>query len=649
MRRVLIHIIISLIFLPTALGQLTENVVKANFILNVAKFIEWEEEEAIERFRIGVLGGGDVFEALKRRSGEALLKNKAFDVVQFKRADEASGIHILYVNERRNRVLKKILETAIAEHILMFTDSCSTADETMVNLLALDMPGNQFEINKDNIDKARLYVPPKLLYYGGSEEDLREMYQASERQLSDVKAELEQQTAALKKQQKELETKKREILALNVEIALQEGNLESMIARATAQQDSLDQKIAMLEEQRSMIREQQADIDEQNARLQRQKQEIEAGNAFLNRQKQEIEAQEQKIKSQQQEIQAHTQTLEQQNLEIEAQTLKIEKQRTILYLFIALFALTAAMIFFILRAYRIKREANKKLEEKNAAISRQKEEIQAHQKQLEAINRKIERQNENIKSSINYALTIQQALLPSREELEKYFEPFVLYRPRDIVSGDFYWMSAAGAEEGKEEKVFVAVADCTGHGVPGGFLSMIGIKLLASIVNERKEHEPRKILEMLDTAVREALQQERKVSDDGMDVCLCRIEKNGGDRIKITFSGARRPLYYSSNQKINILPGDRKTVGGRVFKGQAFTNRELWLAPGDRIYMASDGIADQNAPNRKKFGSQRLIKLLEETMHLPLHEQKEVVEKTLDDFQQNEKQRDDISLMAIKF
>lgn len=650
MRLLFIHIILFFFCLPpSAFGQLPENIVKANFMLNTAKFVEWEKEDTIGRYHIGVLGGDEIFEALKKRSRESLFKDKEFDVIQFRRVNDIGGVHILYVENKRNNALKKILEIATAEHILMFSDSCLNAEEIMVNLLALDMPGSQFEVNKENIERAKLYVPPKLLYHGGSEEDLREIYQASERELSKVQEELAQQEAALEKQREELEFKKREILALNEEIASQEEHLKAMIVQAEAQQDSLDQKIALLEEQKLRLGEQQADIEKQNSQLQRQRQELEAGSAFLNQQKQEIENQEQRIKSQQDEIGAQAQTLERQNREIEEHTLKIEKQQTILYLFIALFALAAGMVFFILRAYHIKRQANKKLEEKNAAISRQKEEIQAQQSQLKAINRKIERQNENIRSSIQYALAIQQALLPHQGEMDHLFDSFVLYRPRDIVSGDFYWMSQAEPENGEGEKIFVVVADCTGHGVPGAFLSMIGIKLLSSIVNERKEYNPSKILGMLDNAVREALQQERKVSDDGMDVCLCRIEKADDGRVKLIYSGARRPLYYSSNRNIKILPGDRKTVGGRFFKNQVFTNRELWLQPGDRVYLSSDGIADQNAPDRQKFGSKRLVKLLEDSLHLPMAKQKEVLEKALDDFQQDEKQRDDIALMAIKF
>lgn len=634
--------------MPSAIGQLSESVIKANFILNLAIYTEWEQQDSIEQYTLGVLGGDEIYEAIKNRSEEIQFKGKDLGVVQFKQVNEIEDVHILYVEKKKNYAIKRVLDLAIDNQILMFSDSCSNAENIMINLLDLDSPGNQFEINKNNLSQANLEVSSVLLYIGGTEEDLRALYKASEQELSNVQEELDRQKAELEQQRKELEQKKQEILTLNKEINQQEKHLESMIAQADAQQDSLDLKIALLEQQKTRISEQQANIDQQKSQLLEQRQNIEAGNLFLEQQKIEIDNQQQKIKTQQDEILSQTQTLDRQDQEIEDQTLRIEKQRTLLYFFIAFFVLIAAMIFFILRAYRIKKQSHIKLEGKNVAITLQKEEIQAQQDQLKIINQKIEKQNENIKSSIHYALTIQQALLPPQEELDKSFESFVLYRPKDIVSGDFYWMSRT-QENQSDEKVFVIVGDCTGHGVPGAFLSLIGIKLLSSIINERKEYDPKVILELLNLNIRHALKQEQIGSDDGMDICLCRIEKTAEGKIKIIYSGARRPLYYTSNQKINILPGDRKTVGGRFYKNQEFTNQELILTPGDRIYLSSDGIIDQNAPNRKKFGSKKLIKLLEESLPLSMQDQNELLKKELDNFQQNEKQRDDITLMGIKF
>jgi serine phosphatase RsbU (regulator of sigma subunit) len=648
MRKLLVNIFFFFFFFPLVFGQLTESVMKSHFVINMIKFIELENEDTIEQYSIGVLGRTEITEEFKNQARNTRIKNKSFSVIQFKRINDIGGVHILYVDKQNGSAVRKILGKALEEQILVISDSCLNREFTMINLIDLNMPGNQFEINKDNLDKANIHVSPKLLYYGGSQEDLREMYQASEQELSNVQGDLEQKTTQLENLRKDLNLKKQEILALSNEIAGQKQLLKSMTSEVEAKQDSLDLKVALLKEQKMKIREHEADIEHQNAQLSTLENEIEAGSAFLKTQKLEIAQQEEKIAKQQNEIKKQMKTLEIQTGEIQEQTVTIEKQQTVLYYFIAFFVLLAASIFFVLRAYRIKRQANKKLQEKNVAINKQKEEIQHQQEQLKAINQKIEKQNENIKSSIHYALTIQQALLPSKEELDNFFESYMIYRPRDIVSGDFYWVNETIPENGFTKKIFVAVADCTGHGVPGAFLSMIGIKLLNSIVNERKQHDPKVILEMLNSAIQKALKQDEKANDDGMDICLCRLEKVHENKFKVIYSGARRPLYYSSDHNLHVLPGDRKTVGGRFYKEQAFTNQELWLKPGERIYLTSDGIADQNAPSRQKFGSKKLIKILEESLRLPMKEQKTVVEKAIDAFQQNEKQRDDISLMAIK-
>jgi serine phosphatase RsbU (regulator of sigma subunit) len=640
--------ILLFIFIPLTFGQLTPGKIKSNFALNLIKYVEWENEDSIQQYSIGVLGDDEVLNEFKNRSGFGLIKNKSFKVVEFKKISEIGDVHAVYVDKRGAQALKRILEITTANNILMISDSCKNIEFTMINLLDPSMPGDQFEVNKENMTRANLQISSKLLYHGGSEEDLRKMYQTSEKELSNVQEELLKQTAIFDRQRKELETTRQEILGLNREINKQEEHLKSMITDIETKQDSLDRKQALLEEQKIKIQIQQKDIDEQNDQLQRQKFRIQEGSSFLNSQKKEIKVQEEKIIGQQKEIADQSKILGNQKIELQEQSQKIEKQRTILYFFIAIFILAAAMVFFILRAYRIKRQANEKLRIKNAAIAKQKEEIQSQQELLKVVNRKIEKQNENIRSSINYALTIQQALLPSEEEMTKAFDSFVLFRPKDIVSGDFYWMSKVVSEREANEKTFIAVADCTGHGVPGAFLSMIGIKLLNSIVNERKQHNPRIILEMLNIAVQKALKQEKNVNDDGMDICLCCLEKTTTDQVKVIFTGARRPLYYCHDEKLMILKGDRKTVGGRFFKNQVFKNHELLLDPGDRIYLSSDGMVDQNAPDRRKFGSRRLIQLLKDSMTLSMVKQKQLLEEALDAFQQSEKQRDDISLLAIK-
>ena len=262
----------------------------------------------------------------------------------------------------------------------------------------------------------------------------------------------------------------------------------------------------------------------------------------------------------------------------------------------------------------------------------------------------LERQNKEITSSINYAQTIQKAMLPSNSEIEKFFEPFIMYKPKDIVSGDFYWISA---QESKEKQVvFFAVVDCTGHGVPGAFMSMIGNRLLNDIVNERKITSPAKILETLNLMVIDALRQEQTDNNDGMDLALCRFDKLSGNKYHLVFSGAKRPLYVIKNNenKLINLHGDRNSIGGYNLNRRniAFTNHEINIEKGDIIYMLSDGLIDQNNSERKKFGRIRLEEALVDCAKLNPSDQKTIIEQGLLNYMENEEQRDDITLVGLK-
>jgi hypothetical protein len=173
-------------------------------------------------------------------------------------------------------------------------------------------------------------------------------------------------------------------------------------------------------------------------------------------------------------------------------------------------------------------------------------------------------------------------------------------------------------------------------------------------VNENHIFEPDKILDRMDRNLRMALRQEHTEIDDGMDVCLCRIEKernaegqpNG--RSRILFSGARRPLYVLNDRGVEMIRGDRKTIGGRYNAEMDFTNQETILNKGDRIYLTTDGITDQNSPERDKFGIDRLKEILGRTFGLPLEEQKQLLEEALLGFMRYEKQRDDITLLCVQ-
>jgi serine phosphatase RsbU (regulator of sigma subunit) len=278
--------------------------------------------------------------------------------------------------------------------------------------------------------------------------------------------------------------------------------------------------------------------------------------------------------------------------------------------------------------------------------------IRIANKQIRSQRDMLDLQNKNITASIRYAMTIQQAMLPDENALKKLFDSFIVYMPKDIVSGDFYWFSGFSEKKAEKNNQFIAVVDCTGHGVPGAFMSMIGNRLLNEIVNERQVNDPKEILELLDKEIRIALRQEQTDNNDGMDLMLCRFEKNKNNAFNITFSGAKRTLYVvrKENNELVCLKGERKSIGGIGEKKEnfEFTNQTLTLNQGDHIYMLTDGIIDQNGPDRKRFGSNKLEELITSMENKPMDQQKDLFARTLADFMKNEVQRDDITILGLE-
>jgi serine phosphatase RsbU (regulator of sigma subunit)/tetratricopeptide (TPR) repeat protein len=272
-------------------------------------------------------------------------------------------------------------------------------------------------------------------------------------------------------------------------------------------------------------------------------------------------------------------------------------------------------------------------------------------KQIIYQNNILDRQNKNITSSIRYALTIQQAMLPDEVVLKEYFNPFIIYKPKDIVSGDFYWFSA-GDKTKKDNKYFLSLVDCTGHGVPGAFMSMIGNRLLSEIVNERKIEDPKEVLEILNHEIRVALRQEKTDNNDGMDISFCCFERKNGSTIKITYAGAKRTIYCirKDTGEFISLKGDRRSIGGLGEKKDhlTFTNHEVDFTPGDMLYLSTDGLIDQNGPDRKRYGSKRFEDFLVSLYAHPVEKQKELFEHEIETFMNSQDQRDDITIFGVQ-
>jgi sigma-B regulation protein RsbU (phosphoserine phosphatase) len=257
--------------------------------------------------------------------------------------------------------------------------------------------------------------------------------------------------------------------------------------------------------------------------------------------------------------------------------------------------------------------------------------------------RQIEQQRLNITDSIQYASRIQNALMLPSEEMEKMLPShFVLNKPKDIVSGDYYWVSQKG------RRLIIAVADCTGHGVPGAFMSIMGINYLNEIVNKSEEPKANEILDELRAQLIKSLGQtgQRDEARDGMEMALCVIDI---DRRRLQFSGAFRPMYLISEGELKVVNGDRMPIGIYNEELLPFTSKELSFKENDLIYLFTDGYVDQiGGLDRKTFKSKKFKELLKEVCHKPMQEQRAILREEHEIWRSGQEQIDDILILGAR-
>lgn len=288
-------------------------------------------------------------------------------------------------------------------------------------------------------------------------------------------------------------------------------------------------------------------------------------------------------------------------------------------------------------------------------IEQQKEEIEAQRDHLykqkiliEEQQIKTEQQNKDILGSINYAKFIQEALLPSQKTIKKVFpDSFVLFKPKDIVSGDFYWIKRIANKE--YDVSLAAVVDCTGHGVPGAFMSILGIALLNEIVYKKEVNQSNHLLNHLQKKVLENLQDSRngKTTFDGMDIALFFVNHKTNE---LFFSGANRPLYLIRSSKLEIFKGDNFPIGKHSLSINGFNYNKIKIEKNDQVYIFSDGFADQfGGPNSKKMKRKRFQQLIYDNHTKPMNEIKDSLEDALSIWKGKNPQTDDILIMGIRF
>jgi serine phosphatase RsbU (regulator of sigma subunit) len=600
-----------------------DNPTRALYIFDLVKYVDYGPGFAdSSSFKMGVLVGDydliDEMANLARTRNR--IQNKPVSVAGFRNLENLTHVQVLYVNKAAGFNLDKIKAKIAGKQTLLITEGYEFR-ESMINFIVVDGKP-RFDINEEYLKKEGMTVPQTLLFMAiKTKEDWQNLFDIASKEIEVQKETIKQQIELIDVQKKEILKQKSLLDSLDKEIVVKEKTLNEKQKILDSQFAQINRQQGEISAQKQQIVTQQKEVQIQKDTLSNQKIKIGVQIAMMNEQLKKIGEQENKIK-----------------LQLET----LEKQKIVLYFVLFVLLLVSFLVYYIYRSYRIKKEANIRLEEKNRTISAQKDEIEKQRDIAAAQRDQIAYQKKHITDSIMYAKRIQTALIPSLELFSDKLEHFVLYKPLDIVSGDFYWVSS------QESKQIVISADCTGHGVPGAFMSMLGVTMLNEIVNGKHIIMPDQIIESLRQGIIKSLKQvvDEDTVKDGMDIAVCVVDFS--EKI-LWFAGANNPLYLVRGGELIHYRAD-KMPAAIHYKMLPFTLHRIELQKGDSFYIFSDGFADQfGGPKQKKFMSMQLKEILVEMSGKPMLQQGERLNEIFEEWRGGNPQVDDVTLIGVRF
>jgi serine phosphatase RsbU (regulator of sigma subunit) len=600
------------------------NSTRALYIFDlVAKYVNYGPGFAdSSSFKIGVLVGDYdlINEMANLAKTRTRIQDKPVTITGFRRLGSLTHTQVLYVNKNAGFDLEKIKAIIAGKQTMLITEAYEFR-ESMINFIVVDgKPA--YDINEDYIKKEGMSVPQTFLFSAiKTKEDWQNLFDIASKQIEIQKETIRQQMEMIEKQKQEILKQKALLDSLDKQIGMKER--------------ALNEKQKVLDRQVVRITNQQGEISNQKKTILVQQNEVKIQQDTLNNQKAKIDLQIAMINEQLKKIS------DQEN-KIRIQLATLEKQKIILYFVLFVLLLVSFLVYYIYRGYKIKREANTKLEEKNRTISAQKDEIEKQRDIAAAQRDQIAYQKKHIEDSIMYAKRIQTALIPSLELFSDELEHFVLYKPLAIVSGDFYWVSS------RDSVQVVIAADCTGHGVPGAFMSMLGVTMLNEIVNEKHILMPDQIIENLRQGIITSLKQvvDEDTVKDGMDIAVCVVDFS---KNILWFAGANSPLYLVRGRELIHYRAD-KMPAAIHYKMLPFTLHKIDLQKGDAFYIFSDGFADQfGGPKQKKYMSTQLREALVEMSGIPMIQQGEKLSEIFEEWRGKNPQVDDVTLVGVRY
>lgn len=599
------------------------NSTRALFIFDIVSYINYGDGlKENEFFRIGVLDDNAAlfWEMGAMARTRTRIHDKPVNITYFNNESKITPTEVLFLNKRSGFDLKKVREMIGGNQTLLITEGYDF-NESMLNIVFVDGAA-QYELHEDKLIEAGLSANRVILAASiKTKEDWEILFEKAQDEIKIQKQQIAEQQIIIEAQR--------------AEIVLQKALLDSLDSAIAEKEMVLIEKQRQLDRQMSQIERQGRDIVVQRSTIETQQKEVSDQREVLAAQREEIAGQIRKLEEQ-------LMLIGRQEERIKIQMATLEKQRLILWFVSFVLLLFIFLAYNIYRNYRIKKEANLRLEEKNRTITAQKDEIEK-QRDIAAMQRdQIAYQKKHITDSIVYAKRIQTALLPSLELFSDELEHFVLYKPLDIVSGDFYWVNRQGNLQ------TIISADCTGHGVPGAFMSMLGVTMLNEIILAKDIVMPDQILNNLRREIIGALKQSEaddKVKD-GMDMAVCVIDFSTS---RLYYAGANCPLYLIRGKELTHYRPDKMPVAIHYRMGD-FTLHTIELMKGDCFYIFSDGYADQfGGPDQKKFMSARMKEELVRVSEMPMIQQGERLNDLFVKWQGDNPQVDDVTIIGIRY
>jgi len=554
---------------------------KTAFIYNFTKFIYWPHEDAMKEFRIGVMGSERLAEQLRELETAARFRNRLpIRVISSQSPSQLANCQIIVVDGMTNDNLWGVYSSIRGKGVLMIAENLIDYKKSMISFLAVDSK-MKFIMNKTKMDESNLTVNEHLYALAITKEgEWKSIFEKFNSILAHGGQEVKVEKSEL-----------REFMTMYHNLEQEKRGREQLMSQL---EDSLNRMMYVVD----------AKIQEYKRlsfRINRQKDILAELGVRMIRQKKEIDLQESQI----------------------------GRQRTVILLIAGLSFIGIVLLLITVRVNGQRRKANKLLLAQKTEIERQKHLVDLKQKE--------------ILDSINYARRIQNALMASNKLLDSHLpEYFVMFKPKDIVAGDFYW--AAPLKDG----FLYITADSTGHGVPGAFMSLLNISKLNDAINQKRIHRPDLVLNEVKSEIIKALNPDGSSEEgkDGMDAVLCKVDFAN---LKLQYAAANNSFCIVRKGELLLCRPDKMPVGKSHDDAQLFTYNEISIEKGDMIYTFTDGYADQfGGPDGKKLKQKKLKNLLVTVSALNMSLQKESIRKFFLDWKGDLEQVDDVLVIGVR-